>query len=446
MKAKDKSESSIHLQTTDNFSSFVKEIKNDNALLVVGKNFEVSDAFIKNVAPNVDTYILDKLNSKFNTQAVDFSDLAHTSAFLVDSERRYGMRDIHNEIIKELNNCEFEEDDINPLLIKLIKTGKFKFVFTASFSPLVEMAMKIQWGENNVRVKNIFGNVIERDITVDVELQVPTVYYLFGKAENNRFVATDNDALVAVKRWQKDMANSRLLKQTSEKYILAIGCDYDDWLFRFIWYSLKGDVQHLSKGYISDFAKSEALLRYFEQINLLKEADSNVLVERVLKEMENDEDYFYSPKNFCDVFISYSRRDIDIADALYGALQKRGVSVWYDKYNLSVKGGKFMAHIQEAVESCRLFMPIITQNISNEKYDIDHPYRREWEWAQQRSVGYDFVHPIVTDDYSIKQRKYEDKILWLSEENAFEINRNNIDLTLKVKTIEELVCEIKKHQ
>ena len=243
MQAKQIDRNSVPKIQDDGFGAFIEAIKSGNVLLMIGRAYE---AKVNHPVFNGDfyDYVLKRLNDDSGTSCLDFSDLSHDNRFLLDTQNPNHVRNVHEEIVRVIDESEYSaEEDVSDGLLALLRSGYFRFVFTTSFSPLVEVAMREQFGA--VRIMNIYDKS-NRDILSKEDFETPTVYYLFGKAETPReneaskkFVATDNDALEVLKKWQLDMGHSALLMYTPDKYILTLGCTQDDWLFRFIWYTLK---------------------------------------------------------------------------------------------------------------------------------------------------------------------------------------------------------------
>ena len=412
--------------TPDPFSAFIEEIKNRNVLLMVGHAFEANTNVFKG---DFYDYILRKLNILANTQGLDFSDLSCDNRFLLDIERPNHRRNLHEEIINIIDENEYSaEEDVSNDLLRLIKTGYFRFVFTTSFDPLVEIAMREKFGE--VRVMNIYDK-LNRDITSQSDLDIPTVYYLFGKAffpKGNevlkKFVATDNDALEILRKWQIDMGNSLLLRHASEKYLLTLGCTQSDWLFRFIWYTMKGGESGLSKGVISAFDKNECLSHYLKMNHILIDNNASELIDKILNAIKEDNEKIWdTPPIGSDVFISYSRADSTVADKLFKSLSAKGLKVWYDKKDLGGRhGGKFMDLIKTAIDTSTLFVAVLSDTISKQSQEV-HIYRREWKWAEELKLGLTadcrcFV--AFADSYDISGRKYLDDLGWLADTDNFE--------------------------
>lgn len=398
----------------EDFSAFINEILKGNVLLVVGKAFELNKEEYEGFNYHNDTnasiygWLLKALNETYKTNALSFSDLSKDKCFVRKDDKE--PCEIHSELVKAIRKAQLSIDDVSPELIKLLKTGYFKFVFTTSFDPLVEIAMKEQWGD--VKIKNIYNEDPEdQDINNVNDLRIPTLYYLFGKAEKNTFVATDIDALDAIRRWLQRSSNSKLLKETSRKYILTLGCDHDDWLFRIIWFILKGESNNLKDGYVAQYSNNKELERFLIRNKILIDNDSSKVVNTLVEELEKREEVNrWKNANHCDVFISYSRKDGQIAEELYDSLKKKGLDVWYDRINLAGRGDKYMLKIIDAIKHCQIFIPILTPTITEQK-GTEHPYRQEWDCAIERYIKlgrHDFCIPLVEDKYDINKVWYDD--------------------------------------
>lgn len=437
-------------QRNDGFSAFIEEIKEGNVLLMVGHAFEANrEAF----EGDFYDYLLRELNELSGTKGLDFSDLSFDNRFLLDKENHNHVRSIHDEIVNLIESNEYcVEEDVSNNLLRLIKTGLFRFVFTTSFDPLVEIAMRKQFG--TVRVMNIYDKS-NRDISSIVDFEIPTIYYLFGKAEQpkdnevrKKFVATDNDALEVLRKWQLDMSNSTLLKYTADKYILTLGCTQDDWLFRFIWYTMKGESGKLSRGMISGHEGSESLHHYLKMNHILIDNNPDDLVDKIINSIGVNNIVWELPPSHCDVFISYSRADSSIVEQLYDDLTSRGLKVWYDKLNLGGRhGGYFMPILREAIDTSLFFIAILSKSISAQSKE-PHVYRREWEWAKELKFGLTAdcrCYAAYADDYDINERKYMDGLGWLADIDNYEFSHDNPDFSEWAKSISSKISRIKNN-
>ena len=438
----------------DGFGAFIEAIKSGNVLLMIGRGYETK-ANHPGFNGDFYDYVLQRLNDESGTSCLDFSDLSHDNRFLLDTRNPNHVRNVHEEIVRIIDESEYSaEEDVSDGLLALLRTNLFPFVFTTSFSPLVEVAMRKQFG--SVRIMNIYDKS-NRDILSKEDFKTPTIYYLFGKAEapreneaSKKFVATDNDSLEVLKKWQLDMGNSALLRYTPDKYILTLGCTQDDWLFRFIWYTLKGDRGKLSKGVIAKYASSESLSRYLKLNNILINNDADSLIKRIMGALSvTDESRWRMPQKGCDVFISYSRVDGSVAEALYESLTSRGLSVWYDKMNLGgMHGGEFMKLIKEAIHTSKFFVSILTNSIAAQAQE-EHIYRREWQWAKEYKYGLAAdcrCFAVVSDDYDIYERRYVDSLDWLAETDNFIFSSNTPDFSAWADSLQQTINELRTNE
>jgi hypothetical protein len=203
------------------------------------------------------------------------------------------------------------------------------------------------------------------------------------------------------------------LKETSRRHILTLGCDQDDWLFRIIWYILKGDGEKLKDGYIAQYSNDRSLERFLIRNNILINNNSSDVVDAIIEELNKrkETDKWNNP-NHCDVFISYSRQDGQLAEELYKTLKSKGLDVWYDKINLAGRGDVYMSKILNAIQHCKVFIPVLTPTITKQKGE-EHPYRQEWRFAIKRNINLgrrDFCIPLVEEDYDINKIWYDDSL------------------------------------
>ncbi len=418
---------SINEEFAQDLEKLANAIIQGDVILIVGNNFEFNTDNNSNILSkigddvNFSDYILYIINNTYGTNAQDFSELENDPLFHYNDSTT-GIRrkaNIYNEINHVINSAELSIDDVSEPLKRLLSTGFFRFVITTSFSPLVEIAMKHQWGEENVDVLNIYdSDLTKRDIDIcHSSINTPTVYYIHGKAGSyQKFVATDNDCLRVMKSIINEMSNSNLMDFTSEKYLLSLGCNHDDWLFRFIWYALKTNENNIRNGYIGREKRDEKLERFLSLNGIYLQHDSKQfateIYDALLKAKETQ--LFKDPRNNeWDVFISYSRKDGDVASKIYQALTEVGLKVWYDKTNLGGKGEIFMDYIKEAIRSSKVFMPILTTTITKQRKEI-HPYRLEWSYAinegrikQSATVS---CIPVIESDYDIESNRFSDKL------------------------------------
>lgn len=98
------------------------------------------------------------------------------------------------------------------------------------------------------------------------------------------------------------------------------------------------------------------------------------------------------------VFLSYASQDAAAARCLCTALQAAGLEVWFDQSELR-GGDAWDQKIREQVETCALFIPIISQQTQARREGY---FRLEWNLADDRTHlmagGTPFIVPVVIDD------------------------------------------------
>ena len=365
-----------------------------------------------------------------------FSELLYDDDF--PASERMDIYDMLGEAfepeIKALDNGKIPEECIffpSSLLIKLLKVCKFRFVITTSFTPIVEYAMKEIYGTENVNVLNFCNNPLGNDDLKDVDdIYKPAVYYMFGRVcrQSERYVVNDSDMLSFCRSWLSS-APSNLVNVLRDKYLLLLGNNYSDWLCRFVWYSMKTKLKTELKGMIVNPAADESLLQFMKRIDAFTQKDPQAVIVKietlVTERMKSQEKLKYQkPDMNNDVFISYSRRDSEIVKKLYDELSSKGLRVWYDKENLGV-GDKFMEEIKLAIKKTRIFIPILSHHIDQEK-NQSHPYRTEWETAMEvaSTYGRNFILPICEKNFDFYNGCIPEK---LQKHNADTFEYSNPD-------------------
>lgn len=440
---------SIHESDEDVFEQLISAIMNHEVLLVVGKNFELNQNSVADNFPDLnvptDLYkiLLRNLNDRYGTEASDFSDLIADVRFSFNQNGITRKQNLYKEIFEEVRNLQLETQDINPLLIELINTGYFKFVLTTSFSPLTEMALNQKWGD--IEEFNIFENKFGKyDIPNGAQdLNTPSVFYLFGKySQSSKYVVTDNDALFLMRKLQLESSSSKIIGCTSTKYLLCLGCDQDDWLFRFLWYTLKSN--NLTEGCISGITQSLQLERYLKRNNILSYDDTSSLVTRIIDAVNKRQQQSLNsvPTGKYDVFISYSRMDIHIVECLYKSLTDAGLNVWFDKFNLGGRGGDFMEKIKDGIRNTKVFLPVFTTSITLQRSE-SHPYRVEWEYASENVIasrGCDCCIPIIEKSYNFYDRRIIDRLdPRIVKEDGFIFDKECLDFSALTERIMSMI-------
>ncbi|MDB4473904.1 TIR domain-containing protein [Opitutaceae bacterium] len=111
------------------------------------------------------------------------------------------------------------------------------------------------------------------------------------------------------------------------------------------------------------------------------------------------------------IFLSYASQDVGAASRIADALRNQGLEVWFDQNQLS-GGDAWDKKIRDQINSCALFMPVISANTQER---TEGYFRLEWRLAEQRThlmaKGRPFLVPIVIDDTPDSQAHVPDAFL-----------------------------------
>lgn len=391
------------------WDKLVQQIIDGNVIPVIG-----ADLLIDN-ATNLHDVIIESLFQYFKVDLKhhSFSELVYSSEY---KNSKFKKDDIYYMV-----NSMFSSASYSPSqrLIKLLSVRQFPFVITTSFTPIVEQAMSDIW-KDELKVMRFNNNPKENDdIITATDLRKPTVYYMFGKVGESahKYVLTDTDMLDFVSSWLSDtyrVCPKNLCNELEKKYLLMLGNNYGNWLFRFIWYSIR--KQNLGRGMLAyDGSLDESLINFLNRTETFTKQNITTVIDQIVtrvdkKLQENESTKFKHPENNADVFISYSRSDSDVAEKVYKIMSANGKKVWYDRFNLT-EGGYFMDEIKKAIRTAKYFVPIFSQNIEKEKND-SHVYRIEWDEAIEvaRSMGRTFIIPIAEEGFDFYNAAINEKL------------------------------------
>lgn len=405
------------------WDKLIQQIIDGNVIPVIG-----ADLLIDN-SSNLHKFIMDGLARTFGVskQVNSFSELVYAPEY----KNKFKLDNIYYQVDKIFAAKRFPASE---RLRRLLSIKQFPFIITTSFTPVIEQAMQNVW-KDELRIMKFNNNPSENsDIKNGADLRKPTIYYMFGKvgAGAHKYVLTDIDLLDFVSSWLSNDNKARpknLCNELKDKYLLMLGNTYSDWLFRFIWYSMrKPDLGH---GMLAYDTLDESLINFLERTETFTKQNTSDVIDQILvrldkKLKENETTKFNKPEENMDVFISYSRSDAQVAEHLYKALTAQGKRVWYDKYNLT-DGGLFMDEIRKAIKTAKYFIPILTPNIEKEKRE-SHVYRNEWDTAIEVaiSMGRTYIIPLADSNFdfykaAIPERMQQHNAIFYSAEDSVEI-------------------------
>ena len=394
----------------DRWKELINQIMAGNVIPVIGPDFQVDMESNDGQEPkNFHQWLIAAFARNFGVDSdpKTFSQLIYDPHFINAVKKP--------EVIYKLINQALSKVHVRPsdLLLRLLSTKKFPFVITTSFTPVVEDAMRQVWGQDQVNVLQFRNDPVrdlrvgEGDVQSEKAMRQPTVFYMFGKYswEKYRYVVTDVDMMEFCKSWLAGTETPRTLTDTIKKrYLLVLGNNYSDWLFRFICYSLSESPASMKSMLMvnSHFDDDYPLIQFLHRLETVVQRDPEQVVreiERRIAECEREikkEMAKESRKYENDVFLSYSRSDEEVVLRLYDLLTQRGLRVWYDRHNIH-EAEKWRQAIIRGIHGSRIFVPFLTAKVENEVMGI-HEYRTEWKEAAAiagKMGGRTYIVPVA---------------------------------------------------
>ena len=446
----------------DRWEQFLNEIDEGDVIPVIGPDLLVNPKIIRmddnserkeNLHQQVISYIASQTN--VHSCPRTFSQLVYDENYkkmVRDEKKIYNL--IH-QILSNINQIDDIDSKPSQLLIDLLGTKKFPFVITTSFTPIVENVMKDLWGTVNVLNFNNDpqGSSQEKggDIKSPSEMKKPTVYYMFGKYCNNskdpRFVVTDSDMMKFCSSWIKgEGVPKNLTESMKKKYLLILGNNYSDWLFRFVWYGLRSTTIEMKSDVIVNDSAEESFKQFLERLETFFQEDPSEVIKRIKEDIEAKALASTLQSSYeTDVFISYSRTDKTIARNLHDKLIECGLNVWFDDESIE-KAADWEASIETGIKKTRLFLPILSKNVEQESI-IPHEYRTEWNIAANlasKMGGRTFIVPFVETGFDfynlltkLPKEFLEKNATWFSDEkDTAEITRVLVREIANLKDLE----------
>jgi hypothetical protein len=254
------------------------------------------------------------------------------------------------------------------------------------------------------------------------------VCYLFGKASPSPFVFAihDEDTLEFIHNLQINTGESmkRLFSELRRQNLLLIGCNFADWLSRFL--IRLSNVQRLADNrgkhefLIEESAGNDGSLTLFlERFSpdtwvfrgsarqFVAELSERWRLRHPRSSERSDDAAPALPRADDTIFVSYSRSDLAAARRLFAGLQEIGADVaWFDKSELR-PGDDWERTIRQAIVGCYLFLPLVSADTETREEGF---FREEWTLAGERArriQGRKFIIPVVVDrDYDGNAGRY----------------------------------------
>lgn len=315
-------------------------------------------------------------------------------------------------------------------LIDFLSSFHFPLILSTSYIPGLEAIL----GES------IVIKAYDKTPRIDIENMNPqnsTLYYLFGKCNkaNKTYMVTEDDLLDYMHLWHNiETRPQNISKYLSDKFLLLIGCNYPNWLFRFFWHSIKNfnllSGNDVLKGVVASsmLNTDNELSRFLSRIQTHTYVNGKLFMTELKNRKRNEghivEDGnigFVTKETLYDVFLSYSHRDYETVVKIASVFEKYGAKVWFD--GTALRGSDLYDKIiNEKISECQRFVPILSMTTETERRGY---FRKEWSWALDElrfRLGSPYIAPIAIDsiDYAkshIPQEFRETHILSYNTQN-----------------------------
>ena len=430
----------------DYWSALFRAIANGMVIPVIGANaIRYSDS------ENLNQYILRKICKARGVKCYRSYDMFMYETGVKETE----LHNLYHDLINKLTDEEIEQIVENSgELLELLKIKSLTILLLLTPEvKIIERLLRIVWKyripegyKSSLNFMDIIYGSYNKDILKKDDLDIPKGWsgkypftvYLLGKSNESgftrSFALTEDDTMFYVRKLiEPKLMPSRLCNKIKNKFFLFVGCDFTDWMFRFL-YSAWRDIYGGKPGERrdDDFIDSTLTL---ENYNLRNNLAFDHFIKSVnLKIGENYKKFLpkltkgfndfikgkveqYNLPPHIDVFISYAHEDFVEVKALYQILKARGIQAWLDKIGddnnvisnpirisgLS-SGENFLEVIHRAIKESTIFVPVISRHIieaTNDRFVF-----KEWDFAIEQYAQKTRKNPLV--NFIIGGFLYED--------------------------------------
>lgn len=404
-----------------NMNKFIKDVLNDKYALVIGNEIILDEK----VEPSRDVhrYFLKEVNKTSAIEYNDYYDIA-----LEKSERINPVRQL-----VESGEIEFDVKSVSRDLAALLETRLFTTILTTTTDGFLETLMRKIWGKE-LRVVNVY----DKDTVDDFQkarracrkgqkYNQPTLIYVFGRMDEEdltkKYIRTESDAIMLIEKWMRmDVeSNNEMLEFIRSKRLLALGCKYDNWFFRFFWYVLTGSID--SEKYegtgevafalnVSEHSDNK-LQQFLDRTNICVLGDASSFIRNITELLTKDSEdapfrrQVIEARRSGGIFISYCSKDALSASQLFFQLNEKKYDVWLDNARL-YGGDNYEEEIYEAINNAKIFIPLLSPSVAEDlkRGETDHYYNKEWRIAQQ--FDNKIIIPVAVNGYDLRSDYHQE--------------------------------------
>ena len=284
-------------------------------------------------------------------------------------------------------------------LVQLAAISDFDLYVSTTFDSLLFHAVRQARVTAEERIYGLKRPV--EDIPSD-RLLAPLVFQIFGRMDGAADSALSEEEILEFiqKLLKEDYRPQRIFDLFARRNLLFLGCDFPGWLGRLIRRVLKvsGDLRDSGLFAEECCSADPTYMLFLERQGAklwLKDAGID-FADELYRRWRQRHPLGESPS----VFISYAREDEDIAVKLSALFEKSGVRVWFDRNQLR-SGEKWGKEIQDAVQSCLVFVPVISRHSTRAESRF---CQQEWEMAAGMEIKQ--ICPLLTD-FTVIPKEFE---------------------------------------
>ncbi len=286
-------------------------------------------------------------------------------------------------------NAELNEHSSSLLwadgLIDLLKS--LRIVFTTSTDCLLEKAYQEAVGEEEIIQFNLlkedtseFVGFLEKNIKKGRNCP-RAIVYLFGKIDEHQpFAYSEPTYVEAISKFyakinggDKTLDNFFKFDGTKERRkLLMIGCDFDDWRFRFLWYAIAANINlqndNNKRGTVAFTGMSKTLQDEVSETAFIEDGTSQFL-SKLGKSLNDEKVKEWIAQDFRangkGVFVSYKHEDADAVRTFVITLRERGYRVWFDESEL-YPGDVYDDVIRDNIAQCGSIIIALTEHVTRD--------------------------------------------------------------------------------
>lgn len=211
-------------------------------------------------------------------------------------------------------------------------------------------------------------------------------------------------------------ANNEMLDFIKSKRLLALGCKFENWYFRFFWYVLTGTIDgnrnfdgpgEVAFELNTTEQSEKKLLSFLDRTNICVLGDAVSFIKDITQLLTNDSEESLFRQQVVEnrrrggVFISYCSKDALTASKLFFRLCEYKYDVWLDNARL-YGGDNYENEIADAISEAKVFIAVLSPSIAKHlgNDDTDHYYNKEWRMAQQFNDKH--IIPLAVNGYDLR--------------------------------------------